>query len=143
MDTFNEAWDVICDYLKNKRENDKKVISDVAYNAWIKKIKPVSIDFTTKRIVLSVPNNFNKTVIENSYLGILKVTSEEVFGDEFNFVIEIDSDEGNHPAEENTTSNKEDANQSNRYGDEYTFDTFVVGKSNELAYKASPFFKGN
>ena len=94
MDTFNEAWDVICDYLKNKRENNKKVISDVAYNAWIKKIKPVSIDFNTKRIVLSVPNNFNKTVIENSYLGILKITSEEVFGDEFNFVIEIDNDEG-------------------------------------------------
>ena len=137
MDTFNEAWDVICDYLKNKRENGKKVISDVAYNAWIKKIKPVSIDFNTKRIILSVPNNFNKTVIENSYLGILKITSEEVFGDEFNFVIEIDNDEGTHPVEESTASSKEDSNKSNRYGDEYTFDTFVVGKSNELAYKAS------
>ena len=135
MDTFNEAWDVICDYLKNKREDGKKVISDVAYNAWIKKIQPISIDFNTKRIILSVPNNFNKTVIENSYLGILKVASEEVFGDEFNFVIQIDSEEIEENESEPEPSTHKATN--NRYGDEYTFDTFVVGKSNELAYKAS------
>jgi len=135
LDTFNEAWDVICDYLKNKREDGKKVISDVAYNAWIKKIQPISIDFNTKRIILSVPNNFNKTVIENSYLGILKVASEEVFGDEFNFVIQIDSEEIEENESEPEPSTHKATN--NRYGDEYTFDTFVVGKSNELAYKAS------
>ena len=88
MDTFNEAWDVICDYLKKKRENGKKAISDVAYNAWINKIQPIGIDFDTSRIVLSVPTKLNKNVITNSYMGILKVASEEVFGQEFDFVIE-------------------------------------------------------
>lgn len=134
MDTFNEAWEVICDYLKNKRENGKKVISDVAYNAWIKKIQPVSIDFETKNIILKVPNNFNKTVIENSYLGILKVASEEVFGDEFSYIIQIDNEDDKS---ELTMSQPPQKLQGDRYGDEYTFDTYVVGKSNELAYKAS------
>ena len=62
LDTFNEAWDVICDYLKNKKDNGKKAISDVAYNAWIKKIQPVGIDFENGRIILTVPNKLNKTI---------------------------------------------------------------------------------
>ncbi|MEF2919583.1 MAG: chromosomal replication initiator protein DnaA [Acutalibacteraceae bacterium] len=132
MDTFNEAWDVICDYLKKKRENGKKAISDVAYNAWINKIQPIGIDFDTSRIVLSVPTKLNKNVITNSYMGILKVASEEVFGQEFDFVIEIAGEEPVLEVVENKATQ-----QSDNYSDEYTFDTFVVGKSNELAYKAS------
>ncbi|MEE0929647.1 MAG: chromosomal replication initiator protein DnaA [Acutalibacteraceae bacterium] len=133
LDTFNEAWDVICDYLKNKKENGKKSISDVAYNAWIKKIQPVGLDFETSKIVLSVPNKLNKTVIENSYLEILKIASEEVFGKEFNFIIEVAGEDikEEHPQKEI------EEESGDRYGDEYTFDTYVVGSSNELAYKAS------
>ncbi len=135
MDTFNEAWDVICDYLKNKRDNGKKAISDVAYNAWIKKIQPIGLDFETGRIVLSVPNKLNKTVIENSYLEILKLAAIEVFGKEFDFVIEVAGEEvQEEPAKKET---EESTQQNDKYGDEYTFDTYVVGRSNELAYKAS------
>ncbi|MEE0265021.1 MAG: chromosomal replication initiator protein DnaA [Acutalibacteraceae bacterium] len=133
LDTFNEAWDVICDYLKNKKDNGKKAISDVAYNAWIKKIKPVGIDFEEGLIILTVPNKLNKTVIENSYIGILKVATEEVFGKAFNFTIEISGEEVKEPVKVKVVEPAKD----NHYGDEYTFDTYVVGKSNDLAYKAS------
>lgn len=133
LDTFNEAWDVICDYLKKKNENGKKAISDVAYNAWINKIQPVGLDFETGRIVLSVPTKLNKSVIMNSYMGILKMAAEEVFGQEFDFIIEI---AGEEPTQE-IAEKKAPAQQVENYGDEYTFDTFVVGKSNELAYRAS------
>lgn len=133
LETFNEAWDVICDYLKNKKDNGKKVISDVAYNAWIKKIQPVGIDFENGQIVLSVPNNLNKTVIDNSYIGILKIASEEIFGKEFQFIIEVAGEEAkDEPQKVSATRNTNE----NQYGDEYTFDTYVVGKSNDLAYKA-------
>ena len=93
MDTFNEVWDVICDYLKSKNEDGKKAISDVAYNAWIKTIEPVGLDFEKSYIVLSVPNKLNKTVIENSYIEILKIASEEVFGKKFDFLIEVAGDD--------------------------------------------------
>lgn len=136
MDTFNEAWDVICDYLKNKKDNGKKAISDVAYNAWIKKIQPVGIDFENGRIILTVPNKLNKTVIENSYIGILKVATEDVFGKPFNFIIEIESgEEIEEPVKPVVQQQQQPTGD--HYGDEYTFETFVVGKSNELAYKAS------
>ena len=38
MDSFNEAWKIICDYCKER-------ITDVAYTTWISKIEPVSLDF--------------------------------------------------------------------------------------------------
>lgn len=134
MDTFNEAWDVICDYLKNKNDNGKKAISDVAYNAWIKKIKPIGLDFESGNIILTVPNKLNKTVIENSYIGILNLAAEEVFGTPFNFIIEIAGEEPEEPVKPVAP---QPVAQGEHYGDEYTFETFVVGKSNELAYKAS------
>lgn len=134
METFSEAWNVICEYLRNKREDGKKVISDVAYNAWIKKIQPIGIDFEKGNFTLSVPNKLNKTVIENSYIEILKIASEEIFGKEFEFIIEVIGEEiREEPRKTISTTFSETENQ---YGDEYTFDTYVVGKSNDLAYKA-------
>ena len=131
METFNEAWNLICDYLQNKRDNGKKAISDVAYNAWIRKAVPLSINFDEVCITLSVPNVLNRTVLENSYMEILKNASEEVLGTRFNFIIEVAEED----AEEN--KNKKISETPNeKYGDEYTFDNFVVGKSNDLAYKA-------
>ncbi len=131
METYKEAWDLICDYLKNKRDNGKKAISDVAYNAWIGKAVPINVDFEEVCITLSVPNNLNKTVLENSYIEILKNASEEVLGTKFNFIIEVSADTSTELA---TPTNND--TPSDKYGDEYTFENFVVGKSNDLAYKA-------
>ncbi len=135
MDTFNEVWDVICDYLKSKNEDGKKAISDVAYNAWIKTIEPVGLDFEKSYIVLSVPNKLNKTVIENSYIEILKIASEEVFGKKFDFLIEVAGDDTTKETLQKVSRTPEE-DTDNSYGDEYTFENFVVGKSNDLAYKA-------
>ena len=135
MDTFNEVWDVICDYLKSKNEDGKKAISDVAYNAWIKTIEPVGLDFEKSYIVLSVPNKLNKTVIENSYIEILKIASEEVFGKKFDFLIEVAGDDTTKETLQKISRTPEE-DTDNSYGDEYTFENFVVGKSNDLAYKA-------
>ena len=135
MDTFNEVWDVICDYLKSKNEDCKKAISDVAYNAWIKTIEPVGLDFEKSYIVLSVPNKLNKTVIENSYIEILKIASEEVFGKKFDFLIEVAGDDTTKETLQKISRTPEE-DTDNSYGDEYTFENFVVGKSNDLAYKA-------
>lgn len=135
MDTFNEVWEVICDYLKSKNDDGRKAISDVAYNAWIKTIEPIGLDFEQGYIILSVPNKLNKTVIENSYIEILKIASEEVFGKKFDFLIEVVGDDKKEPLPK-TISKAAEETADNRYGDEYTFENFVVGKSNDLAYKA-------
>ena len=44
MDSFNEAWDVICEYCEQH-------ITKVAYNTWISRIKPVKMDFAEGKAI--------------------------------------------------------------------------------------------
>ena len=38
MNSFGDAWELVCSYCKTK-------ITDVAYNTWIVRIKPLELDF--------------------------------------------------------------------------------------------------
>ena len=40
MGSFDEAWQVICDYFQNEKK-----ITEVAYKTWISRIVPKNIDF--------------------------------------------------------------------------------------------------
>ena len=60
METFIEAWNLICDYLKNQ-------IPEVSYNLWIGKIEPVNLDFSSGSVVLKVPTPFHRDIIMKSY----------------------------------------------------------------------------
>ena len=64
METFIEAWNLICDYLKNQ-------IPEVSYNLWIGKIEPVNLDFSSGSVVLKVPTPYQKNLKEafNNVLG--------------------------------------------------------------------------
>ena len=73
MDSFNEAWNIISDYCKGK-------ITDVAYNTWIKRIEPVSLDFDKNETVLLVPNNFHRQTLLKCYIPLLNDAFDTVFG---------------------------------------------------------------
>ena len=47
MNSFNEAWDLICEFCKTK-------ITGVAYKTWIDRIEPVELDFEKGKAVLSL-----------------------------------------------------------------------------------------
>ena len=67
METFIEAWNLICDYLKNQ-------IPEVSYNLWIGKIEPVNLDFSSGSVVLKVPTPFHRDIIMKSYQNKCKTT---------------------------------------------------------------------
>ena len=52
MNSFNEAWSLICDFCKTR-------ITDVAYKTWISRIEPVKLDFEKGEAILMVPNEFH------------------------------------------------------------------------------------
>ena len=76
METFIEAWNLICDYLKNQ-------IPEVSYNLWIGKIEPVNLDFSSGSVVLKVPTPFHRDIIMKSYQNNLKEAFNNVLGSEF------------------------------------------------------------
>ncbi len=123
MDSFEDAWKVICEYCKTK-------ITDVAYNTWIKKIKPLNLNFEKNTAYLLVPNDFHRQTLKRCYVPLLNEAFEAVFDNkfiiEFKTPEEIDSAPNNQqPVEELIDTNYE-----------YTFDTFIVGSSNKFAHAA-------
>ncbi len=126
MESFNEAWDIICDYCKTK-------ITDVAYKTWISRIVPKNLDFEKGEAVLLVPNDFHRQTLIRCYTVLLNEAFNAVFGIGFSvkFVIPSEVGEDNSNKKEETEDTFLDTNY------EYTFDTFIVGSSNKFAHAAS------
>lgn len=123
MDSFDEAWEVICSYCKTK-------ITDVAYKTWISRIKPLDLNFDTNTAILIVPNDFHRQTLERCYMTLLNEAFEAVFGHMFNLTLKIPDEVEQTP----TLSNKIEEVKDTNY--EYTFDTFIVGSSNKFAHAA-------
>ncbi len=122
MDSFNEAWEIICEYCRSK-------ITDVAYKTWISKIEPVNLDFAQGKAILMVPADFHRQTLLRGYMPLLNEAFASVFGEgiEICFII----------PEEETTKETENIEIITDADYEYTFDTFIVGSSNKFAHAAS------
>ena len=126
MESFKEAWYVICDYCKTK-------ITDVAYKTWISRIEPVDIDFKKNEAILLVPNDFHRQTLTLCYMPLLNESFEAVFGKGFKIVLKIPEEIEDKKEKENKIVDENGADKDY----EYTFDTFIVGSSNKFAHAAS------
>ncbi len=118
MESFSEAWSLVCDYCKGR-------ITEVAFTTWISRIEPVELDFAGNIAVLQVPNDFHRQTLTRCYTSLLTEALEHIFGMTFNIRFVIPEEVA--PKEEETVSSED-------Y--EYTFDTFIVGPSNKFAHAA-------
>ena len=123
MDSFGDAWELVCSYCKNK-------ITDVAYNTWIVRIKPNKLDFESNTAYLIVPNDFHRQTITRCYIPLLNEAFEAIFDNKFNISLQT-PEEIEPDAVKSEPAREETANQY-----EYTFDTFIVGSSNNFAHAA-------
>ena len=121
MDSFNEAWTIICDYCKEK-------ITDVAYNTWISRMEPVSLDFDKGQTTLMVPGEFHKDTIERCYKQLLNEAFSNIFGTSFEICLVT-------PQEQETKETEDKAEPTSIY--DYTFSNFIVGPSNKFAHAAA------
>ncbi|MGN1432708.1 MAG: chromosomal replication initiator protein DnaA [Ruminococcus sp.] len=124
MDSFDDAWEVICSYCKTK-------ITDVAYNTWISRIKPLELDFESNTAYLVVPNDFHRQTLTRCYIPLLNEAFEAVFQNKF--IVSFKTPEEVEEYKSKTPEIKEEVKDTNY---EYTFDTFIVGSSNKFAHAA-------
>lgn len=124
MDSFEDAWEVICGYCKTK-------ITDVAYKTWIERIKPFKLDFETGTAYLLVPNDFHRQTLTRCYIPLLNEAFEAVFDSKFNIQLKIPDE-----VVENISAPKPQEELIKDTNYEYTFDTFIVGSSNKFAHAA-------
>lgn len=123
MDSFDDAWKLICDYCKTK-------ITDVAYNTWISRIKPLKLDFDRNTAYLAVPNEFHCQTLKRCYMPLLKEAFSAIFDTEFNIEFKTPNELDSAPIVEKIEEKIKDTTY------EYTFDTFIVGSSNKFAHAA-------
>lgn len=123
MDSFEDAWKVICEYCKTK-------ITDVAYNTWINRIEPLNLDFEKNTAFLLVPNDFHRQTLNRCYIPLLNEAFEAVFDNKFIIQFKTPEEIDSAPADKKPVEELIDTNY------EYTFDTFIVGSSNKFAHAA-------
>ena len=128
MESFNEAWGLICDYCKAH-------ITDVAYKTWISRIVPAKLDFDAGEAILLVPNQFHRQTLNRCYLTLLNNAFSEVFNSGIKICFTIPEEmEGSENSEAEDKSRQDDMTDSEY---EFTFDTYIVGSSNKFAHAAS------
>lgn len=129
MDSFNEGWNIVCNYIKEENK-----MSEIAYNTWIQRIVPKNIDYEKNEITLQVPNELHKKTLMHGYISVLEDAYEVIFGTKFNtvFITENENIETEPVRQNPYFTGKDSANA----GYEFTFDTFIVGSSNKFAHAA-------
>ncbi len=128
MKSFEEVFDMVCDICREE-------VSAVAYNLWISCLEPVGLE--GNEAVLYVMSNFQRGIIQEKYMHILKKAFLEVLGFEVNVRIKT-SEDADAPNLAQNTQNTGPTPHFEPGGDyEYTFQTFIVGASNKFAHAAS------
>lgn len=121
-------WDEVLASLKNKLQDNN------IFNTFFQDSKLYDLKEDTAYI--SVKTKFAKELLESRYLTIIEMTLEEISRNNYKCVITMDN-ENEHI--NNTVENKSSSKDSfvSNLNNNYTFENFVVGPSNQEAQSAA------
>lgn len=131
MNSFEEVFECVKQYCLNSGK-----IIESAYNIWIDPISALQLD--GGKAILFVQSEFQKSIILQNFESVIKEGFEKTLG--FAVDIEILTEEDMKEPKKNLAENEpplslpKDNFENEEY--DYTFDTFIVGRSNEFAYAA-------
>ena len=115
-------WDNVLSQLKGE-------LSETTIATWFDELEAVDIQGNT--FILHCSNDFKKGYIESLFMKNIKASLHDIFSTDFEVKILDDLDYAE-------LNNDRPHRQSERFTSaEFTFETFVVGPSNKLAYAAS------
>ncbi len=137
MTDIKQLWNRIIDVVQTD-------IPAYRFDVWIKTLEPVCI--REGRLVLIAPTATSKAVVAQNYIPMLKGAAAELHPavqevdvlapDELETYMNAAVPE-KEPAKEKEQPLKERFNTPNMFDSRYTFDSFVVGKSNQFLYAAA------
>ena len=127
MDTFNDIWKEVLAICKNQ-------VSDVMYNMWLSPLEFVKFENDT--VVFLIGAEFKKSIILDKFGQMIRDGFEQILG----FPVEIDilvdktlGDLKNGGVTEQEKKEEHIPEKANPFA-AFTFDNFIVGKSNSFAY---------
>ena len=129
----NELWGKFLDILSNK-------FVDLTFNTWFKPLKLYKIDHDNNEIIIVVPMQVHKKMIEANWMDDMNDSIFEVTGINYDIklVLETDylEDEKEQVVDNNVDTIENNYKFETNLKKEYTFDNFVVGDTNKFAKTA-------
>ncbi len=129
----NELWEEALAVIRSR-------ISRQSFEAWFRPLTLGSIE--GNRVQVRLPNRFFKEWFEEHYLGLLRTALEDLMFTKAELCLALpDKDNGaaaaapDEPAERRSPRRPREGQA--QLNPKYTFDTFVVGSSNQFAHAAS------
>lgn len=131
MQEIQEMWSKVLSKLEMQ-------VTVVSFDLWIRTIEVV--DFRdNKTLVLVASSTFAKNQLGKNHKEQLKEAIHAVFGEFSEFEILDPQEKENYlkqnKSQEDESSQKQEENST--FNEKYTFDNFVVGKSNQFVYAAA------
>ena len=125
MFSLQDIWSNVIEILSTK-------LTPTSIRTWFEDCKPV--DLNEDLLVLHTPSELKRSVLEQRFEGEIKDALQEMFSCDFKLQILAGEDELTAFKRKKGKKNTENP-LPELYG--YSFDDFVVGKSNELAFGAA------
>lgn len=122
----------------------KEKINKATYETWFRPTKALALH--DNKLTIEIPNQFFVQWVDERYLPLIKRTVAEIAGRplELEYKVAPSSESMNHvvqhvsePRPPSPASRSSLATVDSRLNERYTFDSFVVGKSNQFAHAAS------
>ncbi|OLC97478.1 MAG: hypothetical protein AUI55_07075 [Gemmatimonadetes bacterium 13_1_40CM_2_70_7] len=130
-----EAW-------KRLLEEARRELPDSTVRTWLEPAVPIALD--EDRLVLGAPDQFAAEWNESKHAAVLARAAERVFGRPTQVIFRVQEERQQRPQMDffvaphgGTAVATERTTATTPLNERYTFDTFVVGKSNELAAAAA------
>ncbi len=130
----DKEYNSILDSLKNELSD---IFSSTTMSLWFEQLSLFSLD--ERQAVLLAPSDFKKNILEKKYISVLRDKLCGVLGFDIEVkIISAESEESLRPEPNTEEGTEEDISAyKQRFNPTYTFENFVVGKSNELAQVTS------
>ena len=127
MDTFNDIWKEVLQLCKNQ-------VSDVMYNMWLSPLEFVKYENDT--VVFLIGAEFKKSIILDKFGQMIRDGFEQILGFPVEIDILVDKTLGDIKPGGAAEQEQEQENLSEKNSPfaAFTFDNFIVGKSNSFAY---------
>lgn len=122
MNSAAEIWSSVIALLE-------KELTPTAVSTWFYDAE--AIDLQEDRLIICTPSSFKKNILVQRYLPVLKKVLYDLFAAEMDVVVLTKEEADNLQSSGRKNENVLISNE------EFTFDHFVVGSSNQFAYNAA------
>ena len=102
----------------------RKELSETTINTWFDEV--LSVDIQEKTFIIECPNEFKQDMIGRMFAPQIKAALKDLFSTDFDLEVVTKAHTSDSPSHQRIS-----------FSEAFTFDTFVVGESNKLAYAAA------